>query len=525
MFFDVGGVTLTEGNTVADLLTELKQRRGCSYEQIGRRTHLSRSTVHRYFTGQSVPGSFGVVERMALACGADKADLAALHRLWQPDQEEPPRLPEPRPGRGRKMTVAGIAVVVAVAVGVAFSLTSDEPVRTNGTEIASMMWSAQPRQIPPEYFGTTINSTTGKMPTFPIGSVRLWDSGTLWHNIQPSRDRHDWSTLDRLVSGAQRNGRAVLFTFGGTPDWASPAGPVTVYGDGSRAAPPDDLRDWDHFVRALAARYQGRIHAYELWDMANHPAFYSGPLETMVEMVRRAAAAIREIDPGAVVVCPSMGELWDPAARRTMEQFGELGGYGPCDAAAVKLYQQKSADPPEKVTELDIELERSFHRMQTGEKPLWSTGPNLDIPLHKQLDPELSADYAARFYLAGLHMQFARMYFYSWGGSKVPVVLQAEQGPPTKAAVFLEELQRWISGARVHSCGHGQFAGLADNVWQCRFDRDGAEFQIWWTHEGTATITAPEHTSSVEHLDRTSRRIRGGDTLEITGRPVLLRLT
>jgi endo-1,4-beta-mannosidase len=105
----------------------------------------------------------------------------------------------------------------------------------------------------------------------------------------------------------------------------------------TRTAPPDDLVDWETFVRAVVQRYQGRLEAYELWDMGNDSRFYSGSQETLVEMTRRASQIIRAVDPNAIVVCPSMGQLWEPQAQQKMQRFAELGGYQYCDVAGIKL--------------------------------------------------------------------------------------------------------------------------------------------------------------------------------------------
>ncbi|MFD1046019.1 helix-turn-helix domain-containing protein, partial [Kibdelosporangium lantanae] len=79
--------------SLSDALEDLKVRSGLSYEGIGRKAHVSKSTVHRYCTGLSQPQNFGVVERIGLACGATRAEMLLLHRLWvrttEPDGTEP----------------------------------------------------------------------------------------------------------------------------------------------------------------------------------------------------------------------------------------------------------------------------------------------------------------------------------------------------------------------------------------------------------------------------------------------------
>ncbi|MFF1610662.1 serine hydrolase [Amycolatopsis sp. NPDC058278] len=67
---------------LGDVLEQLKKDSGRSCESIARKTNLSKSTVHRYCTGSAVPHEFGVLERIALVCGAGRDDLVRLHRLW-----------------------------------------------------------------------------------------------------------------------------------------------------------------------------------------------------------------------------------------------------------------------------------------------------------------------------------------------------------------------------------------------------------------------------------------------------------
>ncbi|MDW8806391.1 helix-turn-helix domain-containing protein [Streptomyces scabiei] len=595
------------------LLEDLKRRSGHSYQWIGQSVRASKSTVYRYCTGQIVPPDFATVERIAKACNAGRAEMAALHQLWLaasagPDDvpsdardevpsagqdEVPSAVPEETPdglpdeacddvpdaasdalpddgggnlpeeaerpgapvpagpgvpagtnsptvgptGRVRRqrrrsllLVLSAALMTLVVAVTATGSSPADRDASSESAEqwIPGPAWVSAPAPVPSTLFGVTLNSTTGTMPSFRTGAVRLWDSDTRWSNIQPRRGEFDWSVLDRLVGGAERAGLPALFVMGGTPGWASPDGPVGPYADGSRAAPPDRLADWDTFVRALVERYEGRIEAYELWVLANDSRFYDGSVRTLVEMVRRAGRTIRATDPDATVVCPGMGRLWDPEAVRVLERFAELGGYRHCDVAGVKLYQRTASDPPETMLALTRTVDRILHH--AGVHPrLWNTGTMYEIPLQKPLGRRRAADYAVRFYLVGLYARNAnveRMYFYNWGGTKIPIVLQAEGGAPTQAALAVERLQRWLAHARIHSCGHGLASGLGDNVWECRFTVTGSrqrhEAAIRWTDSGTAVTTSEPYLASVHRLDGTVTSVQPGDTIRITEQPILL---
>jgi hypothetical protein len=311
-----------------------------------------------------------------------------------------------------------------------------------------------------------------------------------------------------------------VFTFGGTPGWASPNGRTSPYDDDSRTGPPDNLADWERFVRAVAKRSAGRVETYELWDFG--PPYFTGTVETLVEMTEIGSRAIREVAPDATVVCPGFGELWDPGNHVFMERFAEMGGYDHCDAGGVKLHPRKATDPPETMFELGADIERTLHR--AGANPaMWNTGVSYENPFEPKVEPELAADHAIRSYLVSIWMWYERVYFYSWGGDRVPIPLQAAGFPPMKAGQYLGEFQEWIRGARISSCGHGRGALLPENVWQCRFDRDGSRFVIRWTHEGTAWLPPEPGTESVQQLNGARTLVEPGQPMEITGRPVLLR--
>ncbi len=91
------------------------------------------------------------------------------------------------------------------------------------------------------------------------------------------------------------------------------------------------------------------------------------------------------------------------------------------------------------------------------------------------------------------------MYFYNWGGTRLPIVLQAEGGAPTQVALAVEELQRWLTKASITSCGA----------------------VIRWTRAGTAET--PVQGTTVRRLDGTTTHLGAGDSVRITESPVPIR--
>ncbi|RSS32359.1 helix-turn-helix transcriptional regulator, partial [Streptomyces sp. WAC08241] len=82
----------------ARLVRALKARDGRSYEALGRRLSVSASTLHRYCSGATVPEEFGVVDRLALLCGADEEERRGLEAAWtRADGARRPPMPAPEP--------------------------------------------------------------------------------------------------------------------------------------------------------------------------------------------------------------------------------------------------------------------------------------------------------------------------------------------------------------------------------------------------------------------------------------------
>ncbi|MGW3202623.1 helix-turn-helix domain-containing protein [Streptomyces sp. NPDC001135] len=71
-----------ETDALAELLRALKDRSGRSYGALGKRLHVSTSTLHRYCNGTAVPTEYAPLERFARVCGASAEELVELHRRW-----------------------------------------------------------------------------------------------------------------------------------------------------------------------------------------------------------------------------------------------------------------------------------------------------------------------------------------------------------------------------------------------------------------------------------------------------------
>ncbi len=121
-----------------------------------------------------------------------------------------------------------------------------------------------------------------------------------WKLYQPQPDQYSadrLAELDAFVAAANASGVAVMLNVAKAPEWSRP----TTELDG----PPADYDQFRQFMQFLAARYQGRVAAYELWNEANLQREWNGsPLNAadLVALIAAGASGVRAADPHAVVI-------------------------------------------------------------------------------------------------------------------------------------------------------------------------------------------------------------------------------
>ncbi len=133
-----------------------------------------------------------------------------------------------------------------------------------------------------------------------------------WREFEPVPNQINWEALDLVIDGLNSQGRNILLTLTGAPDWARPSATpyvlnLTQYG------PPDDVQTYAQFVQRVAERYRGRVQAYEIWLEPNLRRSWhdstSASRETArlssisyLSLLSAAAAAIRRADADALIV-------------------------------------------------------------------------------------------------------------------------------------------------------------------------------------------------------------------------------
>lgn len=344
--------------------------------------------------------------------------------------------------------------------------------------------------IPASLFGMHIHraASTTAWPGVPFASQRLWDASLTWRDLEPKRGEWQWDALDRAVKLDEEHGAGVLLDLGMTPEWAATRpGEDSPYGKGA-ASPPASLADWERHVTAVATRYRGRIHEYELWNEPNFTAFYTGTPQQLVDLSRTGYNVIKSVDKTATVASPAFS-LEDDGGLRGLEQFLAAGGGAYADVIAVHLYVGTGS--PEDHLQKIVRLKQLLAQYHLQAKPIWNT--EMGWPKQKVFrDREEAAGYVARTYLLDWALGLQRVYWYAWDNTVWVslVMVEKDEKTITLAAQAYASVQQWMVGWRMKFCDRD-----ARGVWTCELQRGSG------SRAGTASRTAHIVWAETQHAD------------------------
>ena len=138
-----------------------------------------------------------------------------------------------------------------------------------------------------------------------------------WKNTEDPKGNYHWDELDRIVAAAERQRIKVMISVVKAPLWAT----------GGGHGFPKDPQDLHDFMRAMAARYKGRVDAYEVWNEHNLQG-ESGEVNAgrYVELLKAAYTGIKASDPGAVVIAGALTPTGvnDPKGQRAPGAEGAM---------------------------------------------------------------------------------------------------------------------------------------------------------------------------------------------------------
>jgi len=120
-----------------------------------------------------------------------------------------------------------------------------------------------------------------------------------WQDIEGAGKGHfDWAGADRIVDQVEKHGLRLIVRVSQDPDQPFWAG-----------QPPENAGHFADFLAAVASRYRGRIHAYQVWNEPNLAREWGGKRPDpagYARLLNLSYSAIKAADPAAIVVTAGM---------------------------------------------------------------------------------------------------------------------------------------------------------------------------------------------------------------------------
>lgn len=256
-----------------------------------------------------------------------------------------------------------------------------------------------------------------------------------WRDVETLvKGRYDWYRPDLIVQTVEQAGLKLLVRLDRQPFWSqsSPDAPVDN-------GPPARAQDFGDFCGALAARYKGRIAAYQVWNEPNLAREWGGQPPDPVaytELLSACYQAIKSADPQAIVISAGLAPTGDqpPGAMPDADYLRAMYAAGAADyfdvlglnAPGFKAPPEMSSAQVARTPELGGQPFFSFRHVEDmrqimlaagdGAKQIailemgWTTDPLHPAYSWFAVDEQTQADYLVRAY------QYAAKNWQPWIG-------------------------------------------------------------------------------------------------------------
>lgn len=378
-------------------------------------------------------------------------------------------------------------------------------------------------RVRPVFFGMHDGRLAGGLsPDAPIGSLRLWDTGTTWLEIEPEPGVFDWTRLDEAVRTAESTDARPLLVLGQTPVFhAKRSTPEAFYGPSAASMP--ELDAWRRYVGAVAQRYGNRVD-YQVWNEANVSGFWTGTPRQMADLTVVTSQVVRDVVPKATVVAPAFA-MRLAGQRRFFEKFWSQQDRGidlarAVDVVSLNLYPA-AEDLPEAQAEL-LEGARGVLADRGVDLPVWNTEINYGLTGSKD-HPEISAErqraFVMRTYLLNAGLGVERVYWYSWNLGPIAStnLFDADQNIETSAGESFDVLREWMDGAKFGDCSPSD---RRPGLWRCLAMAPGERLEFWWRSSGSPVKVSLDGSRAWQDADGTIRRCSETCRVQIGETPV-----
>lgn len=370
--------------------------------------------------------------------------------------------------------------------------------------------------VPRAYFGVHDASTLA-YGRLPVGSVRLWDAGVAWDDVEITPGVYDFTRLDELVATARAHHVQVTLTLGQTPAFYA----------ASRTLPPVDPAVFDAYVRAVMTRYRGQIHAYQVWNEGNISTFWTGTPAELAQLTSIVDTARDQLDQAATVVAPSFAVAmryqlrWMGRFQRQVVDGRPVWAF--YDANGLSLYPRHGGGPE---AAMRLLARARGHLARAGvpsRKPVWASEVNYGVAggniLATQIPAAEQAANVMRTYILGAARGLERVFWYryDWGARLGDTLLARplDYTQLTRAGRAYRTTRAWLRG-RLAGCRHDRLG-----TYRCHARYAGHDRLILWNPHRRVWVHVR---GAVHRVTRTGVRVRfrGRATIHVHYVPVMV---
>ena len=465
--------------------------------------------------------------------------------------------PRPRTTRSGLALVASLATALVVGLAVLATNQSAAARLPSGRDTGRAAQAKVHKvTVNPRLFGVH-DAYLHSLSRPGTGSIRLWDTGTAWPQMQPTSGSIDYSRLDEVVRAAHAHHTEVTLVVALTPAWAAASSAHTAPTDAPR------LTAFKSYLSAVMKHYRNffgpgkrGIANYQVWNEANIATFWTGSYAELGQLVKTVHDVRDQVDPGAKVVAPAM------VTRLTYQQNGIKAFYKTqvdgrpvwryVDALSFNLYpldQYPNPDPtrmgtPEDSMALLSTVKGILAKDRVSKTlPIWNTEinyglrfganggkPAAQIPVSRQVA------YVIRTYLLNAARGVKRVDWYSYdmstrgglgaiGNTLLTDPVDPASGSLLAAGRAFTRVQSWMKGTLVGTTSKRPCIRDRHGTYTCTIRYAKGTGRVYWN---------PYHRAKVRLVKSATRKIdqygdrskaKGGSRLRVGYRPVLVRST
>lgn len=391
----------------------------------------------------------------------------------------------------------------------------------------TMSDSSGPIKIGSDFFGVHDSDPLGAAwPQAPVGSLRVWDAGAAWNQIETSPGVFDFTRLDAIVSAARSHNADTLIVLGQTPAFhATSPSPNAAYGAGASSMPTLDA--WRKYVDAVVRRYYGPDVQFQVWNEANVVNYWSGTPAQMAQLTAVARQVVDKVDPGITLVAPAFVTRLAGQQRWMADYFAQKVGGKPVgdliNVVSLQLYPLAATPTPEAAM-AELAADRTILATHNVDKPVWNTESNYGAKGGKEVAPapgERQVANVAETYLMSAANGVRRVFWYAWDLTQ-PIVdtfmVAADRITPTAAGLAFGTVQSWMIGTTVAGC-----VVDASGTYTCTLTAAGKTRLVLWNPKGPAQVKVPAGMTTAQLLTGSPQAVTAGGSLAVNAMPVLLR--